>query len=274
MNTNALNHVGGHTFMIGWTNTTTTVHLTEACVGCHGEIESFNFGGLDYDQDGVIEGVQKEISDMMFQLALMLPPSNGVSVVVASGAPISLRKASYNWWFVHDDGSLGVHNPKYTAALLRASIDDLKGGIDVDHDGLPDAWEITNFGSITAQSGSGDADGDGLSNAQEKALGTNPNMKDSDGDGVWDGAELQAGTDPLSAASKPGTNMVTFLPAFELGYFPSQIGVTRQFQAVDLLGSPSGWQNIGSPFVTSNAWFYQLISPRDAERKFFRVTTP
>jgi hypothetical protein len=52
------------------------------------------------------------------------------------------------------------------------------------------------------------------------------------------------------------------------------MGTTLQFQSIDLLGSPSGWQNIGSPFVTSNAWFYHLISPRDAERKFFRVATP
>ncbi|MEI7902419.1 MAG: multiheme c-type cytochrome [bacterium] len=271
MNTNALNKVGGHTFMIGWTNATSTVHLTEACVECHGEIESFNFGGVDYDQDGVIEGVQKEISDMMFQLALMLPPSNGVSVSVSSSAPYNLRAASYNWNFVNDDGSLGVHNPKYTAALLRASIDDLKGGIDVDRDGLPDAWEIEKFGSISAQSGSGDADGDGLTNEQEKALGTNPNVKDTDGDGVWDGAELQAGSDPLSKESYPGTNMVTFLPAFELGYFPDAMGVRHQFQAIDLLNNPDGWYNIGSGFVSSNAWFYQLISPRDAESKFFRV---
>jgi hypothetical protein len=275
MSANALNHVGGHTFTIGWKGATNEVNLTEACKACHGELESFNFGGADFDQDGVIEGVQKEISDMMFQLALMLPPSNGVTVSVSGSAPISLRKASYNWWFVNDDGSLGVHNPKYTAALLRASIDDLKGGIDVDHDGLPDSWEIATFGSITAQSGSSDADGDGLTNAQEKALGTNPNVKDSDGDGVWDGAELQAGSDPTQSSSRPGTNMVTFLPAFELGYFPDQMGVTRQFQAIDLLSTvPGGWYNIGSSFVTSNAWFYQLISPRDAKQKFFRVTAP
>ncbi|MEI7900636.1 MAG: thrombospondin type 3 repeat-containing protein, partial [bacterium] len=174
---------------------------------------------------------------------------------------------------VNDDGSLGVHNPKYTAALLRASIDDLKGGIDVDHDGLPDSWEIANFGSITAQSGSDDADGDGLSNAQEKALGTNPSAKDSDNDGVWDGTEIQAGSNPLSKASHPGTNMVTILPTVELGYFPDTIGVPYQFQAIDLLAKPGGWYTIGSGFVSSNAWFYQLITPRDAESKHFRVIT-
>ncbi len=275
MSTNALNRVGGHTFMIGWEGATNEVALTEACVRCHGEIEDFNFGGEDYDQDGVVEGVQKEISDMMYQLAMMLPPSNGVTVSVSSSAPLNLRKASYNWWFVHDDGSFGVHNPKYTAALLRASIDDLKGGIDVNRNGVPDSWEIANFGNLTTVTATSDYDGDGVKDVQEYFAGTNPKNRDTDGDGVWDGAELQAGSNPLNAASHPGTNTLSFLPAYELGYFPDQMGVTRQFQAIDLLSHvPGGWYNIGSSFVTSNAWFYQLISPRDAKQKFFRVTGP
>jgi len=279
MNTNALNKVGGHTFMIGWSGPTSTVYLTEACVACHGKIESFNFGGEDYDQDGSVEGVQKEINDMLFQLAVMLPPYSGTNVVTngltTSTADFSKRAAAYNWNFVKEDGSAGVHNPKYAAALLRASIDDLRGGIDVDHDGLPDTWEIATFGNLTSQSGSSDYDGDGLSNAQEKALGTNPKAVDSDGDGVWDGTEVRAGSDPTSAASNPGTNTVYILSAFELGYFPSTMGVTGRFQAIDSLGITGGWTNIGSSFVTSNAWFYHLVSPRDTEKKFFRViTTP
>lgn len=43
-----------------------------------------------------------------------------------------------------------------------------------------------------------DTDGDGLTDADEAARGTNPTNPDSDGDGVGDGAEVTAGTDPLS----------------------------------------------------------------------------
>jgi hypothetical protein len=47
-----------------------------------------------------------------------------------------------------------------------------------------------------------DSDGDGLTDAEEAALGTNPNAIDTDGDGATDGAEaLVAGTSPLDAGS-------------------------------------------------------------------------
>lgn len=44
-----------------------------------------------------------------------------------------------------------------------------------------------------------DDDGDGLSNIQEDALGTDSNLSDTDGDGAADGAEFVAGTNPLDA---------------------------------------------------------------------------
>jgi hypothetical protein len=47
--------------------------------------------------------------------------------------------------------------------------------------------------------GTPDADGDGLSNAEEAVLGTDPNNPDSDGDGINDGDEVNThGTNPLN----------------------------------------------------------------------------
>jgi hypothetical protein len=42
-----------------------------------------------------------------------------------------------------------------------------------------------------------DSDGDGVSDEEEAALGTDPANPDSDGDGVQDGGEVNAGTNPL-----------------------------------------------------------------------------
>ncbi len=58
-----------------------------------------------------------------------------------------------------------------------AQVDNLRldlGKADADNDTLPDLWELENLGELTGN-GSGDADGDGQTNAQEFAAGTNPN---------------------------------------------------------------------------------------------------
>lgn len=66
--------------------------------------------------------------------------------------------------------------------------------LDLDADGLADAWESTNFGGISAQNGNGDPDGDFASNGQEESAATNPNngasWPDTDSDGLNDGWEL------------------------------------------------------------------------------------
>lgn len=47
---------------------------------------------------------------------------------------------------------------------------------DSDGDGLPDAWELLHFGSITGGDPALDDDGDGLTNLQEYLAGTNPKI--------------------------------------------------------------------------------------------------
>ena len=76
---------------------------------------------------------------------------------------------------------------------------------DQDLDGLPEWWEGDNFLSDTsAADAAADFDGDGLTNAQEFARGTNPQLADTDGDGLKDGVETGTGT-YLSPANT-GTN--------------------------------------------------------------------
>ena len=52
-----------------------------------------------------------------------------------------------------------------------------------------------------------DSDQDGLSDEEEKSLGTNPRNKDTDGDGYSDGVEVKSGYDPRKPA--PGDKLIT-----------------------------------------------------------------
>lgn len=49
-----------------------------------------------------------------------------------------------------------------------------------------------------------DSDGDGLTDDEEKALGTDPTNYDTDGDGLGDGVEIKAGLDPLTRTTVGG----------------------------------------------------------------------
>src|SRR5690606_11059942 len=64
---------------------------------------------------------------------------------------------------------------------------------DSDGDGLPDPWELLYADSLETLSGSGDADSDSLTDAQELSLGTSPINPDTDGDGLKDGVETNTG---------------------------------------------------------------------------------
>lgn len=94
---------------------------------------------------------------------------------------------------------------------------------DTDADGLADSWEIQYFGSnLSVQNGSGDPDGDGATNAQEFAAGSNPTLNtswpDSDADGVNDAWEISTFGNLTTATitDKDGDGL---LDAYEVAYF-------------------------------------------------------
>ena len=96
-------------------------------------------------------------------------------------------------------------------------------GLSSDWDALPDEWEVETFGSLT-QTGSADPDGDGLDNADEYALGTDPLSNDSDADGMTDGWETANGFDPESAADAtldPDGDGLTNVTEQQLGTDPN-----------------------------------------------------
>lgn len=84
---------------------------------------------------------------------------------------------------------------------------------DRDGDGLDDAEERR----LGTDPELGDTDGDGLRDGVEVALGMDPSSSDSDGDGVSDTTEYLAGSDPRDPAATPsgvaGTSAPTAPPA-------------------------------------------------------------
>lgn len=126
----SLTHEGGHTFLPSWTDSSGAKHeLVGACQTCHGEdVTTFNFPLFDYNNDGKIEGVQTEVQHLLDQLSTLLPPDNSVKTSLAIDATWTQPQleAAYNWQFVTNDGSHGIHNTAYAVGLLKASIDDLQ----------------------------------------------------------------------------------------------------------------------------------------------------
>jgi hypothetical protein len=66
-------------------------------------------------------------------------------------------------------------------------------------------WHASSRG-IRADGGVvSDTDGDGLTDEEERQIGTNVSVVDSDGDGFSDADEVRAGSDPLDPNSTPGS---------------------------------------------------------------------
>lgn len=117
---------GGHTFR---PSTTDGVELVAKCRTCHGSrLKTFNFQLLDYNDDGKIDGVQTEVQHLLDQLSSMLPPYGNAkkALTINSSWTRAELEAGYNWQFVKEDGSFGIHNTAYAVGLLKASIADLE----------------------------------------------------------------------------------------------------------------------------------------------------
>lgn len=263
----AFGKAGGHTFRPGWDGGTPTdpaddIHLTGACVQCHGNIDTFNLKRQDYDGDGVINGVQTEVKNLLARLARLLPPIGQPTVTVAAGYTRQQLRAAYNYQFVYYDGSYGVHNVAYAVGLLKASIADLTG--DGNNDGLPDTWQVQYFGSANHPNAAPNATpaGDGIPNWLKYALGLNPTIP---------GMVLPDGV--IWANGKPGVggnDKIQIFTAAEI-VFNTEVGKTYQLQSISSLGG--GWQNVGAAVAgTGNS--YSFVTPtRNNTQQFYRVVS-
>lgn len=261
----AFTHAGGHTFNLKWDggtpdNTADDVEVLDACVQCHGQITTFDLKRQDYDGDGVVDGVQTEVKHLLDKLGMLLPPVGSPTVTIASSYTKPQLKAAFNYEFVLEDGSYGVHNVSYAVGLLKASIADLTG--DANNDGLPDAWQIQYFGSANATNAAPTAcpAGDGIPNWLKYNLGLNPTIA---------GVVLPDGVVWANASSISGGNdAIQIYTAAEV-VFNTEVGKTYQLQSIS--GLNGTWQSVGDPIAGTGASFSLTTPTRSNAQQFFRV---
>lgn len=114
---------------------------------------------------------------------------------------------------------------------------------ETDADGLPDSWKIRHFATYdqnlekwawttSLRGPDDDPDNDGLTNAEEFAIGTDPMNDDTDGDGMTDGWEVTHGLDPLDNGTLnfmlgPNGDIsldgLTNLEKFRMGMDPNEV---------------------------------------------------
>ena len=119
----AVTVVGGHTFKIVGIDTISsatpdTIMNDTGCIECHGGSVSREF----------VEHSQKRIVALLDSVKSLLPQTTGAPAFSDTLYTEAQTRAAYNYHFVTNDGSYGVHNSRYAEALLRASISELTGG--------------------------------------------------------------------------------------------------------------------------------------------------
>jgi hypothetical protein len=270
---------GGHTFKMSYTNSLgAKIPVAYVCNQCHGAITNFDFPVADYNGDGVIEGVQTEVQHLLDKLSTLLPPGTyqaNVANYVADGLvksasvfrtvptnwPTKFLNAVYNFEFVANDASLGIHNAPFAVGLLKASIGDLTG--DANGDGIPDAWQIGYFGAnfvTNAMAGPNAVNNtNGIPNWMMYALGLDPHS----GSTAINGVVYVNGKSVIS-----GTNTIAIYTAAEV-VFNTQVGTTYTIQGISAL--TGNWQNISTNIPGTGTSVSYLTPTRNNVKMFYRV---
>lgn len=141
--------VGGHSLNV--VDPVSGADNVAACTPCHGNIGTkfsdkkfYVNGNADLDKDGTVEGLQDEIHGLLNRLALLLPPKESSTVTVDSLYTLVQAQAAFNYFFVEEDRSFGIHNPSYAYTLLAVSLQKLDPttGIELIDNALPQSYSL------------------------------------------------------------------------------------------------------------------------------------
>lgn len=146
------------------------------------------------------DGVQTSLTTTFYGTSASTPHVGGAVALLMSQNP-TMTLSQIRWLLTSTSKDLNTVGFDYRTGSGRISLDADGDGFnhdtdncrlvynpdqaDMDHDGIGDVCDD-------------DIDGDGLTNAQETALGTDPRNPDTDGDGLTDAQEVNIyGTNPL-----------------------------------------------------------------------------
>lgn len=143
--------LGGHSFYAKAEVHEATKVNAAACSACHEGVdedatgEFFNvMAKADYDADGDVESAQAEVEGLLH----LIVNGDGTGVLQTSTPPAYLADGSWNsarglefpveivagvwnYKFIEEDKSLGIHNPKYAVQLLMDTIGYFDSGFDM-----------------------------------------------------------------------------------------------------------------------------------------------
>ncbi|MEM7383977.1 MAG: lamin tail domain-containing protein [Verrucomicrobiota bacterium] len=189
--------------------------------------------------------------------------NDGERVVVLDAGGRAIQDFTYNdavdWPQASDGGGRSLEIVDSRAGYSEAG----NWNASVEEGGTP--------GGFTLLEG-GDADGDGLTDTEEAALGTDPAKADSDGDGLADGLEISLGTDPLDASS---TFVIDAESVTQEGdhfsfSWKTVAGNTYVVEASDDL-TPGEWETVATLTATGNELTYSDSAINFVLRRFFRI---
>ena len=273
---------GGHTTKMSYqviTNgMTNKVVVAYVCTQCHGAVTNFDIPVPDYVGYGYSQGIQTQVQILLNQLSTLLPPAGHQSNpnnYVADGKvktpstqtnwPAPFLQAAYNWQFVNNDGSLGVHNGPFAVGLLKASIANLTGVSTPG--GLPDAWNIQYFGPNFAANPASNPNAinnpAGQPNWLMYALGLNP-FTTTAVSPKGSGTIYFNGNNVINGA----TNSLAIYTAAEV-VFNTVVGESYQIQGITEL--TGGWQNISTNIPGTGTSVSYVTPTRGNAQWFFRV---
>ena len=112
--------VSGHSFNMEFVVNGDTLRNTAACENCHGDLDDFNYNGVQNDVHTLIA----DLEALLITAGLIDDTGHPLSVTTSQDS----AGAVWNYLITEEDRSVGVHNARYITDLLNSAIEFIQTG--------------------------------------------------------------------------------------------------------------------------------------------------